>query len=257
MILQQTQDLAVEFPPFPAKRWDDLILFLDFDGTLVDLAETPSAVEIPAELPSLLDDLRARLGRRLFLLSGRDVETLGGFLPGYRGEIIGSHGAERRVDGAIHRHPLSGSGEVREIWRVIDGFADAHSGIVAEHKPTGGVLHYRRAPQFADEVRAEMLALAAGTPDFEIHQAKMALELRPAGIGKVDVLRTILDGETGRGRVPVVFGDDATDEPALELTRDRGGLAVKVGEGDTVANFRLGAPADVRAALRAWLDEAR
>ncbi|WP_373488795.1 trehalose-phosphatase, partial [Blastomonas sp.] len=77
-------------------------LFLDFDGTLVDIAATPSTIDVSADLPDLLERLSDMLQGRLALVTGRAVADVAVHLPGYRGIIAGSHGGEMRLaDGAI------------------------------------------------------------------------------------------------------------------------------------------------------------
>src|ERR1043165_7803237 len=77
-------------PPLP----DDAALFLDFDGTLVELAETPAAIRVPAALGPTLGRLRQRLGGRLAIVSGRSLADLERHLPAAGIAFAGSHGLE-------------------------------------------------------------------------------------------------------------------------------------------------------------------
>ena len=90
-----------------------------------------------------------------------------------------------------------------------------------------------------------MESLASHFPDFRIQPAKMAVEIKPADIGKVASVRWLLERPPYAGRPPIYFGDDLTDEPAMELCIEAGGAAVKVGEGETRADHRLGSAAEV------------
>lgn len=88
-------------------------------------------------------------------------------------------------------------------------------------------------------------ALATDLDEFVLLHANAAVELRPDRICK-DIAVA--------GRMPVYFGDDTTDEPALAWVIDHGGVAVKVGPGDSVARHLLSSPAEMQAALADWLE---
>ncbi|MBS0126382.1 trehalose-phosphatase [Thetidibacter halocola] len=227
-------------------------LLLDFDGTLVDLAETPGGIAIDPGLPSLLDDLARATGGALALVSGRAIDDLAGFLPGYGGPLIGGHGAETRLDGRISRHPLAGSALLARLWSEVQALAAEAPGLLAEPKPTGCVLHYRRAPGHEAWVQDRLAALAGSAPGIEAHQSKMAVELRPDDIGKDRAVAALLQLPPFAGRAAIFCGDDATDEPAMAFCLQAGGTAIKVGKGPSAAPHRLDAPAALRAALTHW-----
>ncbi|KIQ68837.1 trehalose-phosphatase [Wenxinia marina] len=227
-------------------------LLLDFDGTLVDIAETPDGVLVDAGLPDLLARLSDATGGRIALVSGRAVADVGGFLPDFDGLIIGGHGAERREDGHVRRHPAADSPALPEIVEAAEGFAAGRDGLIVERKPTGIVVHYRRRPDAAEGVLAFVAGLAELHDGFELHEAKMAAELRPEGIGKDAAIADLMSEPRFAGTIPIFFGDDATDEPALVWVAEAGGVAVKVGEGESAAPLRLADPAAVRALLDHW-----
>lgn len=230
-------------------------LFLDFDGVLVDLAETPDAVVVPDDLVAVLNRLSERTGGALALVSGRAAGTIEGFLPDYRGHIIGSHGAERRIEGQLECHALSGSDTVQKIQGVVRSFADLDPDFLVEDKPCGVVLHFRKNPDLYSEAHRFMESLVGHFPDFKVQPAKMAVEIKPADIGKVHSVRWLMSRPPFEGRRPIYFGDDATDEPAMEHCIEAGGAAVKVGEGDTHADHRMESAEDVRRILAAWAQE--
>lgn len=234
--------------PRPARA----ALFLDFDGTLVDLAPTPDGIVVPPGLPHLLEVLSDRTGGALALVSGRSVEALSGFLPGFDGPMVGGHGAQLRLDGQVTQHAFAQSDALRRITEAAQRFAAQHDGLLAEPKPTGVVLHYRGAPAREAEVLAFAGALAEATAGIELHDAKMAAELRPEDVGKDRAVAHLLGKAPFHGRVAVFCGDDATDEPAMRLAVALGGTACKIGHGDSVAPLRVARPADLLAALQLW-----
>lgn len=243
----------VELPEVDLSR---AALFLDFDGTLVDLAQTPDGIVIPDGLIDLLETLDDRTGGRLVIVTGRSVEDLCGHLGGYDGAVIGAHGAQERFDGRLTQHPLAGSDTVAHLGQMVDGFAATHEGLVAETKPTGVVLHFRQVPDQEPHAYAFLHALEQSHEDFELHHSKMAYELRPKGISKDASISRALERSDFAGCRPIFFGDDVTDEPALGMINAHAdGIAVKVGPGDSSAGFRVPDTDAARKTLRMWAGE--
>ena len=231
-------------------------VFLDFDGTLVDLAPKPDGIAIPEDLANLLRTIDEKTGGRLVIVTGRSVEDLSAHLGGYDGAVIGAHGAQERFDGKLTQHPLAGSETVANLGKMVDGFAATHEGLVAETKPTGVVLHFRQVPDLEPHAYSFLHALEQSHEDFELHHSKMAYELRPKGISKDASIGRALEQPHFAGRRPIFFGDDVTDEPALGLINAYAdGIAVKVGPGDSSAGFRVPDPDAARKVLRLWAGE--
>ncbi len=84
-----------------------------------------------------------------------------------------------------------------------------------------------------------------------VSHGKMSVELLPARICKRYAVESVLDALPGR--VPVIFGDDPSDEGMLALAGERGGYGIKVGDDDTQAGYRVGSVAEVHAVLMRWL----
>ncbi|MFD1796602.1 trehalose-phosphatase [Paracoccus aurantiacus] len=230
---------------------DRAALFLDFDGVLVEIAASPDAIQVPPALQDRLDRLHDRLDGALALVSGRHVADLRRYLPRFAGVIAGSHGAEMahgdRVDLA------SGAAlDIAAIHAAAHHLAAAHGTILVEEKPLGVAMHYRAEPALAAFVDAAMRELEAQFPGTRLQPAKMAVELQPEDAGKDGALGRLMSAAPFQGRVPVYVGDDLTDEPAMTAAQDRGGFAIKIGEGDSVARYRLADPP----ALARWLDRA-
>ncbi|WP_386681002.1 trehalose-phosphatase [Loktanella sp. R86503] len=231
-----------------------IYLMLDFDGTLVDLAPTPDGIHIPDRLHGLLAGLHDKLGGRLCLVSGREVAVLEQFLPDFPGDIFGAHGAEARLGGTLSRHPLVGSPTVAQVQDSARNAVAQIPGATLETKDTGAVIHYRAVPEAAATARAAAQAIAAAATGMEMHTSKMAFEIRPSDASKAGAVHTIVTEHPGTIR-PVVIGDDVTDEEAMVVANAAGGFAVRVGDGDTCAAYRLPDPAAVLALLETWLTE--
>lgn len=234
-----------------------MAIFLDFDGCLVDLAARPQDVVVPRSVPPVLTKLVRRTGGAVALVSGRSVSELRRFLPGVRAMFCGSHGAERGgMAGPVTRHAVDKAALERAYSQAAEAMAGA-PGLLAERKPVGIGLHYRGAPDRRDEIFALAERLLRDLPGFHAHHGKMVVELRPDGIGKGHALIDLMAQPRFRGRMPVMFGDDNTDEPAFEAANRQGGLSVKVGAGPTAARFRVGSPAEVRRLLANWAGRCR
>ncbi|MEM8654674.1 MAG: trehalose-phosphatase [Pseudomonadota bacterium] len=231
---------------------DGAAVFLDFDGTLVDLAPTPDAIHIPDTLTTLLSALTDKTDGALALVSGRAAQDLADWLPDYNGLIVGGHGAEWRRDGTLSPRVDLSQDHLDVLRDAARAFVGTHPALLLEEKPTGLVLHYRAQPNLRDKVTEFTGHLSQTHDQFEAHPAKMAVEMRPRGVGKDVALADIMDMPAFKGRTPVMIGDDATDEPALAWVQARGGAAIKVGQGDSVANHRLPDPDAVRAMLYHW-----
>lgn len=228
---------------------EDAALFLDFDGCLVEIAPTPDSIIVPDDLPGLLAGLHRRLRGAVALISGRNVDDLRRYLPDFPGAIAGSHGAELALPGQAIQPPGGTAIDIAALHEQARAIAAAHDGLLVEPKPHGVVLHYRARPELADWVGDAMGDLAAGYPMLAIQPAKMACELRPRDAGKDRALERLMDMAEFQGRVPVYAGDDLTDEIAIAAAQARGGFGIKIGKGDSVAQYRLPGPA----ALAQWL----
>jgi len=224
-------------------------LFLDFDGTLVEIAATPDSVEVPPELPQLLRALSDRLDGALALVSGRPIDELTRLLAPFAGAMAGQHGLERRrSDGDVLR--CAAPPALDRIRPVLAGFAERHSGVRLEDKGSSLALHYRQAPSLSatccDVVRHAALASGGALKAID---GKMVIELLVQPSGKGGAIAAFLAEPPFRGRVPVFVGDDIGDEDGFAVVDRLGGTSVHVGAGATAARHRLADVADVLA----WL----
>lgn len=232
---------------------EDSAIFLDFDGVLVELAEGPNEIVVPDGLPELLDTLNDRTSGATAIVTGRSIDDLRSHLGTLPDWVAGSHGGEQLAGGGTSApHPMTGSQEVIAVQTEIMRLKDAAEGIEIEFKPLGAVVHYRRAPDQAEHLGMAARRIAEAHEAFECHPAKMAFEIRPTDVGKDSVVSDWLTKPPFKGRTPVYFGDDLTDEPALAIVQEMGGIAVKVGPGETVASRRVDGPAEVYDALTRW-----
>lgn len=242
---KKSQEQAL--PPLPGR---DAAYFFDIDGTLLEIAETPSAVRVDRELLGLVQELHQAVDGALALISGRRIADIEGLFPGLALPLAGQHGIERRdAAGGWHFHaaPLAELDQIRRRFREIAGL---HPGVLSEDKGATLALHFRGAPELEPQLRKLVAHLLDEIGDaFRLQPGKMVFEIKPAGKDKGTAIAEFLEETPFCGRTPVFLGDDVTDEYGFRVINDRGGIAVKVGPGDSAAPWRLG---DV-AAVRDWL----
>jgi trehalose 6-phosphate phosphatase len=235
--------------PAPPSLRRDQALFLDFDGTLVEIAPAPNQVQVPAELPHLLDELADRLDGAVAVVSGRSLDELAHMLAPFASGIAGNHGLERRYgDGNVTRcltHP-----ELDRFRPLVADFATRHDGVLLEDKGGSLALHYRLAPSLAAGCHTLVRRAAQASNGALVAVAgKMVIELMPRSGGKGRAIADFLADAPFRGRLPVFVGDDTTDEDGFAVVNRLGGVSVHVGDGATIARHCLATVGEVLA----WL----
>ncbi len=224
--------------PSPEAGW---ALFLDFDGTLVEIAEHPDAVTVPDALPALLRALVERLDGAVAIVSGRDLAGLDALLDGALPAMAGIHGLERRDgQGRLYR-PVDHSDRFTEVRAALQEFVETHPGTAMEDKGNALTLHYRGAPAVAEEAAAVMRdQCAALGEEFRLQPGKQVLEIRPSSHHKGTVVEAFMAEIPFRGRTPVFIGDDVTDEDAFQVVNTLGGHSIRVGtDRPTAAQYEI------------------
>lgn len=236
-------------PPPPVDR--NISLFLDLDGTLVDLIDRPDDVVADTELRDLLIAVRNRLAGRLAIVSGRSLSQLDRIFGPIAPQLIlsGSHGTEFRREGVTHAPPRPAA--LDRATAEMRLFAGAHDGLLLEEKSYGAALHYRLAPALADPSRA-LAARLADRYGLFVQEGREMVELRPGGHDKGQAIRYLMDIPPLADRPPMFLGDDITDETGFAVVAAMGGYGVLVGEArPSAAIYRLRSTARVRN----WLKE--
>lgn len=226
----------------------DWCLFLDVDGTLLEIAATPSGVIVDEALKSLLVSVARRLDGALALVSGRSIAALDALFAPLEFPAAGQHGAERRSSaGMIVDEPSAVDRRILERVRAdLKAFVDDHPGTLLEDKGHALAIHFRQAPEHeAAAGRALLVACTLLEPHYQIQPGSMVLELLPRGIDKASALAAFMRETPFSGRTPVFVGDDLTDEPALRFAERVGGVSIAVG-GRIDAQWRLDGPREVR-----------
>ncbi len=224
-------------------------LFLDVDGTLLDIAEGPDRVVTPAGVAAALAKAATRLDGALALVSGRSLDELDRLFAPLRLRASAVHGAEMRFD---PQAPAIRSPEARELpsslWTALTSALSEFPGTFAENKRYSFAVHYRLAPEAEDPLRQAVMRLVANEPriPIEVMNAHCAIELKAPGYDKGQAIASFLSVPPFLGRTPVFIGDDATDEAGFAVVSARGGLAYSVGRRRPGTIGAFARPRDVR-----------
>ena len=230
-------------------------LFLDFDGTLVDIAPEPDQVAVPEGLTDLLARLSIHLEGALAIVSGRELADLDHYLEPLQLPVAAQHGAaQRNAKGEITQVAAP---HLQDIQRVALALANEHSGLRVEIKSAAIALHYRQAPQLEELCLLTMAEAVKRTPGVEIIHGKCVFEVKPAGVSKGRAIQAFMAQAPFAGRVAVFAGDDTTDESGFPVITAMGGLGIKVGAGNSLAEYRCASPAALRRWLLACIEESR
>jgi trehalose 6-phosphate phosphatase len=226
-------------------------LFLDIDGTLVDLAETPDAIVVPPDLPSHLEALSTHLDGAMALVTGRALPYADRLFAPLVLPIAGLHGAERRrADGSIDAADADPA--FNTLKRSLERVTADWKGVLIEDKGGAVAAHFRQAPEWQRSLEAVMSsALEEAGPDYALQKGKMVIEIRPARASKGAAVRAFLSELPFAGRKPITIGDDLTDEAMFKAANELGGLSIRIGEpGDTAAQATIPSTDALRAILR-------
>lgn len=232
--------------PPPALDW---CLFLDVDGTLIELTDSPLETFADANLKALLSSVAERLGGAVALVSGRSIRYLDQLFAPLRLPAAGLHGVERRkASGAMHGASFTDT-QLDAVRAAANALVQAHPGTLLEDKGRTIAVHFRLAPQFESQVRdaLEEAAKPLGS-NYHIQEGSMVLEIKPKGFSKAAAIKAFLKEPPFTGRTPVFVGDDLTDQEGLRAVEDQGGISIAVGT-RVNAQYRL---ADA-AAVGEWL----
>ncbi len=243
-----------------AIRPDDaarVAVFLDVDGTLLDLAERPDVVVVPAELIVDLVAARNRADGALALVSGRPVAELDRLFTPLRLPAAGVHGAELRFDPEDTPSAAVGAGPLpAALWAALRDVLRDFPGTFVENKRYSFAIHYRQARPHEDALRARLAGLLQSLDDPRITmlQAHCAFELKPRAFDKGRAIQALLSHPPFAGRRPVFIGDDDTDEAGFAVVTAAGGLAYSVGRRRPHTAATFANPAAVRAWLAAFAE---
>lgn len=206
-------------------------LFLDFDGTLVEIAATPEGVRVDPALVPVLRRLAQRLDGALAIVSGRPIEQIDAFLAPLRLPAAGVHGAELRT--TSDRPPVAATEPLDARLRAaISDLARLDPAIRIEPKTYSTAVHFRQAGHLAGRIEQSLRALVENSPTAAaLVPGRMVFEVTSGLTSKGGALATLMRQPPFAGRRPIMIGDDVTDRSALTAAEAMGGRGLKVAGG--------------------------
>jgi trehalose 6-phosphate synthase/phosphatase len=230
-----------------------LVLFLDYDGTLVPLALHPDLARPDRALIALLGELAADPRIAVQVVSGRDRTTLEGWFGALPIGIHAEHGLWARDPNA---REWEATVRIDNSWKekvrpLFETFTRATPGSFLEEKSAGLAWHYARAerefgPGQARELRLHLMDLLSNAP-VQVFAGERVVEIRAQGVNKGRIVARCLASERADA-LSVAFGDDRTDEDMFAALPPHG-IAIHVGGSRSRAPWRLLDPSAVRGLL--------
>ncbi|WP_084396741.1 trehalose-phosphatase [Henriciella aquimarina] len=236
-----------DFSP-PPRLEERHALFLDFDGTLAPIQDDPDKVVLSPENARALAGLESLIGEAIAIISGRDVRDLSARVPNAYWRA-GGHGLE--ICGPGEGPPETAIAAPRGLVNAIEMITSGLEGVRMERKGPVIAVHFRQAPEMGEMLLARLKDTVRDDPDYKIQAGKMVLEAKPAHAHKGRAITHMMEHAPFRDRLPVMVGDDTTDEDAFDAVNRLGGFSIKVGPGETAAQYRLEDTHDVTT----WLTE--
>ena len=230
-----------------------IAIFLDVDGTLLDIAPRPQEVVVPASLLATLKRLYDGLGGAVAFISGRPLVDIDRIFAPLNFPAVGGHGAEIRPrhGGKIYQRDRSTFDPNLKL--ALYDITRIGPGIIFEDKGYSVALHYRLAPQLGGALMDAVSNVWGrfGKIPFEILPGKSVIEIKPVGFDKGSGLRALMAYPPFKGRRPIFIGDDVTDHAAFEVLPEFNGIGCSVGGIVPGASFNFDGPD----AVRSWLEE--
>lgn len=219
-----------------AREWrqaGQLVLLLDFDGTLAPIVERP---ELAAPLPgarAALDRLLARRDVAVAVVSGRGLADARDLLGVEQIAYAGNHGMEIEAPGLqeVHAEAAGARPALERVAQRVQSSVRDVPGAIVEDKRLTLSIHYRQvADAQVHRVRRAVADALQGEPELRVTEGKKVLEVRPVvDWHKGRAVTFLLEHLHPRPAAPVLYiGDDTTDEDAFAALRERGGAAYGV-----------------------------
>ncbi len=241
----------------PPGLWalEEFSLFLDLDGTILDIASAPGAVRTEPGLVATLHNLQGQLDGALAIVSGRSIAEIDRLLSPLHCVAAGVHGCELRVKSDGIAKSLSPPVPVEILTQLTDRLSGL-AGVLIEDKGCAVAVHYRSAPAAGPVIEARISELPLRECGLVVLRGRKVFEIFPAGRSKLAAIKAIRELRPFVGRWPIVIGDDLTDEAAIVAANAWGGYGLRVaGEHFPRTQADFTNPADVRAWLQSLVSD--
>jgi trehalose 6-phosphate phosphatase len=225
-------------------------LYLDLDGTLLDIADRPESVIVEEGLAETLDRLRASLAGALAIVSGRALADVDRVLQPMQFDAAAEHGSTiRRADGECADIADALDPRVADaVEAAVEDLSSATPGVTVERKRSAIAVHYRGAPDCADRLLEALRAVVAESEaDLRLVVGRSVFELAPTRASKARAVEILSSSFPFAGRRPIFIGDDVSDEEACVFVEAAGGAGLAVaGEYFAPDRAAFGSPGEVR-----------
>ncbi|KAM5575763.1 putative trehalose-phosphate phosphatase D [Rosa sericea] len=250
-----------------ASKGKQIIMFLDYDGTLSPIVEDPDRAFMSNEMRKAV-----RAVARYFptaIVSGRCRDKVYSFVKLSELYYAGSHGMDIRGPSESNKYKNANQAVlfqpaseflpmIDEVCKILVEKTKSISGARVENNKFCLSVHFRCVEEKSWAALAEQVRLVLNEyPKLKLTQGRKVLEIRPTikwDKGKaLEFLLESLGYANSSEVLPVYIGDDRTDEDAFKVLRDRGqgfGILVSKVPKETNASYSLQEPAEVKDFLR-------
>lgn len=214
-------------------------LFLDVDGTLVPIAEHPQAVELPPSTLQLLEQLSTACNGALALVSGRDPLSLRRLCHTTPVALIAEHGVcmeDKNSQILWSTEPELGG--LEQLEQALQVLLLPYPEAWLERKTLSLAIHYRVCPEAGPALAEQIKALLPLHPNYTLLTGKAVLECIPKACDKGLALAKAHQLPNFSGKVPIMIGDDLTDEPAFKYVNQQQGISIRVGPKTTTSHAK-------------------
>ncbi len=236
---------------------NERLIFLDYDGTLTGFHSDPRDAKPDDELKGIMRDLVKEEKNKVVVISGRDKDTLGGWMGEFNVTLIAEHGIWMREVGKEWRTvvPINGDWK-KEIMPVLEMYVQRTPGSFIEEKDFSLVWHYRKVETGLGELRTRELAshlkYISSNSNLQVLDGDHVVEIKDREVNKGRTAQQWLN-ETSHDFV-FAIGDDATDEDTFKVMPEDA-YTIKVGSKTSAARFNVNSFKDVRALLKVMIAE--
>ena len=204
-------------------------LFLDIDGTLLEISDKPGLVMVNDNLKGVIFELEKSLNGAVAFISGRTILDVDQLFKPLELPTSGKHGAERRdASGQTHVARYHAPCITNSIVKTVQKFVDNNPGTILEDKKQTLALHYRLKPHIEKQATDLINDLISNHTELELLKGKMVLEIKPKITHKGTAIAEFMKEYPFAGKTPFFFGDDTSDENGFEIINSMNGISVCV-----------------------------
>ena len=221
------------------KDIQQIALFLDVDGTLYDIENSPSLIKPCFRLQKKLHTIRNRLGGALGLISGRSLDDLDRIFDNKKIPLAGNHGAQLR-DALRTNEYQADTVNIKGIAQKIGELLNEQKNIEIENKGSNLTVHFRNSTIDRKKIYKIIIELVKYEPKLTFLKGKEVIEVKPLSYNKGTAISYFMRTKPFIKRRPIFIGDDVSDEDGFETVNNKGGWSVRVGNYKrSKANFFL------------------